>query len=76
MADIEDFVDLRFRLFDGTDIGPNKYDPSTCVASLKEVIVSTWPKGLFLQSSSSNYAYDLDLIIHDVGQTSRMVQRL
>lgn len=44
MTDTEDLVELRFRLFDGTDIGPNKYDPSTCVASLKEVIVSTWPK--------------------------------
>ncbi|WOK92151.1 membrane-anchored ubiquitin-fold protein 3-like [Canna indica] len=40
----EDFVELKFRLSDGTDIGPNKYDPSTTVASLKEFILSGWPQ--------------------------------
>lgn len=37
-------VELKFRLFDGTDIGPNKYDPSTTVASLKETILARWPQ--------------------------------
>jgi hypothetical protein len=33
-------IKVKFRLFDGTDIGPNKYDPNTTVAALKEFIVS------------------------------------
>ncbi|KAJ3695786.1 hypothetical protein LUZ60_001163 [Juncus effusus] len=37
-------AEIRFRLFDGTDIGPNKYDPSTTVSSLKELILSRWPQ--------------------------------
>ncbi|RWV80371.1 hypothetical protein GW17_00058370 [Ensete ventricosum] len=41
----EDLIELKFRLFDGTDIGPNKYDPSTTVASLKEAILARWPQG-------------------------------
>ncbi|XP_073010274.1 membrane-anchored ubiquitin-fold protein 3-like isoform X3 [Typha latifolia] len=43
MAD-EDAIELKFRLFDGSDIGPNKYDPSTTVASLKEIILARWPQ--------------------------------
>lgn len=39
----DDLVELKFRLFDGTDIGPNKYDPSTTVGSLKEIILDRWP---------------------------------
>lgn len=41
----EDWIDLKFRLFDGTDIGPNKFNPSSSVASLKESILSRWPQG-------------------------------
>jgi len=41
----DDLVELKFRLFDGTDIGPNKYDPSTTVGSLKEIILDRWPEG-------------------------------
>ncbi|XP_074579416.1 membrane-anchored ubiquitin-fold protein 3-like [Curcuma longa] len=41
----EDLVELKFRIFDGTDIGPNKYEPSTTVASLKEFILAQWPQG-------------------------------
>uniref|UniRef100_A0A1D1ZF99 Membrane-anchored ubiquitin-fold protein n=1 Tax=Anthurium amnicola TaxID=1678845 RepID=A0A1D1ZF99_9ARAE len=40
----EDMIELKFRLFDGTDIGPSKYDPSTTVASLKEIILARWPQ--------------------------------
>lgn len=40
----EDFIDLKFRLADGTDIGPSKYSPATTVATLKEKIISQWPK--------------------------------
>lgn len=41
----DDSIELKFRLFDGSDIGPDKYDPSTTVASLKEVILARWPQG-------------------------------
>ncbi|XP_078444659.1 membrane-anchored ubiquitin-fold protein 6 precursor [Wolffia australiana] len=41
----EELIELKFRLFDGSDIGPDKYDPSTTVAALKEEIVSRWPQG-------------------------------
>jgi hypothetical protein len=41
----DDFVELKFRLYDGTDIGPNKYTPASTVATLKESILSQWPRG-------------------------------
>ncbi|CAI0457853.1 unnamed protein product [Linum tenue] len=41
----EDFVELKFRLYDGTDIGPFRYSPASTVAVLKERIVAEWPKG-------------------------------
>ncbi|XP_013721816.1 membrane-anchored ubiquitin-fold protein 6 isoform X2 [Brassica napus] len=40
----EDWIELKFRLADGTDIGPSKYSPSMTVSSLKEKIISQWPK--------------------------------
>ncbi|XP_031498661.1 membrane-anchored ubiquitin-fold protein 3-like isoform X2 [Nymphaea colorata] len=40
----EDLVEVKFRLFDGSDIGPNKYSPATSISSLKEIIVNTWPQ--------------------------------
>ncbi|THG08734.1 hypothetical protein TEA_017397 [Camellia sinensis var. sinensis] len=41
----EDLVELKFRLYDGTDIGPFRYSPASTVAMLKERIVAEWPKG-------------------------------
>lgn len=41
----EQLVEVKFRLFDGTDIGPRKYSLSTTVVSLKEKIIAQWPKG-------------------------------
>ena len=41
----EELIELKFRLADGTDIGPNKYNPTTSVGSLKEKILTQWPKG-------------------------------
>lgn len=40
----EDLIEIKFRLADGTDIGPTKYTPSTTVLSLKEKILSQWPQ--------------------------------
>ncbi|KAM7516788.1 hypothetical protein LguiA_006371 [Lonicera macranthoides] len=41
---VEELVELKFRLADGTDIGPSKYTSSTTVGSLKEKILAQWPK--------------------------------
>lgn len=52
---VEELVELKFRLADGSDIGPNKYSSSTTVTSLKEKIIAQWPKGydlLYLYSNS------------------------
>ena len=43
----EDLVEVKFRLYDGSDMGPFKYSPGSTVAQLKEKIVAEWPKGLF-----------------------------
>lgn len=40
----DDLVELKFRLPDGTDIGPSKHSPFATIASLKERIISQWPK--------------------------------
>ncbi|XP_072980997.1 membrane-anchored ubiquitin-fold protein 3-like [Typha angustifolia] len=40
----EDLVELKFRLYDGSDIGPIRYSSSSTVAMLKERIISEWPK--------------------------------
>lgn len=40
----DELIEVKFRLFDGTDIGPNKYHTSTTVGSLKEIILTRWPQ--------------------------------
>lgn len=55
----DDLIELKFRLFDGTDIGPNKYDPSIAVGSLKESILARWPPGKQIAPKTIN---DLKLI--------------
>ncbi|KAF6137950.1 hypothetical protein GIB67_041823 [Kingdonia uniflora] len=42
----EDLVELKFRLYDGSDIGPIRYSSASTVATLKERIVADWPKAL------------------------------
>jgi hypothetical protein len=46
----EDLVDIKFRLYDGSDIGPFRYSSAATVDMLKQRIVSDWPKGSFLYS--------------------------
>lgn len=43
--DGEGLIELKFRLADGSDIGPSKYRPAMTVASLKEKVVAHWPRG-------------------------------
>ncbi|CAA6659995.1 unnamed protein product [Spirodela intermedia] len=40
----EELVELKFRLYDGTDIGPNQYSAASTVGMLKDRIVSEWPR--------------------------------
>ncbi|PON57170.1 Membrane-anchored ubiquitin-fold protein [Parasponia andersonii] len=44
MAEGEELFELKFRMFDGTDIGHSTYAPSTTVATLKQKLVAEWPK--------------------------------
>ncbi|CAN0925027.1 Membrane-anchored ubiquitin-fold protein 4 [Linum grandiflorum] len=55
----EDFVELKFRLYDGTDIGPFRYSPASTVAVLKERIVAEWPKD---KKTAPKGANDIKLI--------------
>ncbi|KAL3526581.1 hypothetical protein ACH5RR_011237 [Cinchona calisaya] len=40
----QDQLDIKFRLIDGSDIGPKSYPAAASVATLKESIVAQWPK--------------------------------
>lgn len=44
----EDLVDIKFRLYDGSDIGPFRYSSASTVDMLKQRIVADWPKGFVL----------------------------
>ncbi|RAL47011.1 hypothetical protein DM860_017052 [Cuscuta australis] len=39
-----DKVDIKFRLVDGSDIGPHQYDSTSTVETLKNKILESWPK--------------------------------
>jgi len=43
----EEVVELKFRLYDGSDIGPFRYSPASTIAMLKDRIFADWPKGFF-----------------------------
>ncbi|KAK4785048.1 hypothetical protein SAY86_001737 [Trapa natans] len=40
----EDLIELKFRLYDGSDIGPFKFSQASTIGMVKERIVSEWPK--------------------------------
>lgn len=44
MAEGEDCIELKFRIFDGTDIAHTTYALSTAVATLKQRLVAEWPQ--------------------------------
>ncbi|CAI9111631.1 OLC1v1011894C2 [Oldenlandia corymbosa var. corymbosa] len=50
----EDLVELKFRLYDGSDIGPFRYSPASTVAMLKERVLSEWPKDKKIAPKSAN----------------------
>ncbi|CAN0906039.1 Membrane-anchored ubiquitin-fold protein 3 [Linum grandiflorum] len=41
----EELVDVKFRLYDGSDIGPFRYAVASTVEMLKQRIMLDWPKG-------------------------------
>ncbi|KAL6961230.1 MYND-type zinc finger protein mub1 [Sarracenia purpurea var. burkii] len=44
MSGVQDELEIKFRLTDGSDIGPKSFPAATSVATLKESILSQWPK--------------------------------
>lgn len=48
MAEVHDQLEIKFRLTDGSDIGPKAFPDATTVAALKETVISEWPRGQFL----------------------------
>jgi hypothetical protein len=45
MPGLQEQLEIKFRLLDGTDIGPNRYSAASTVSTLKETIIAQWPKG-------------------------------
>lgn len=56
----EDLVELKFRLYDGSDIGPFRYSPASTVSMLKERIVAEWPKGQCAQLPVLHLVFNFD----------------
>ncbi|GKU86752.1 hypothetical protein SLEP1_g1236 [Rubroshorea leprosula] len=44
MAEREDSIELKFRIYDGTDIGHGTYPSSMTVSNLKQKLVAEWPQ--------------------------------
>ncbi|XP_041002779.1 membrane-anchored ubiquitin-fold protein 1 [Juglans microcarpa x Juglans regia] len=44
MAAVQNQLEIKFRLTDGSDIGPKSFPVATSVANLKESILAQWPK--------------------------------
>ena len=45
MAGVLDQLEIKFRLTDGSDIGPKTFPAATSVSTLKESVLAQWPKG-------------------------------
>lgn len=52
----EDLIELKFRLYDGSDIGPFRYSPTSTIAMVKERILAEWPKGQGVLFYSSGFS--------------------
>ncbi|KAI7983694.1 Membrane-anchored ubiquitin-fold protein 3 [Camellia lanceoleosa] len=44
MAQGGEHIELKFRIYDGTDIAHSTYAPSTTVTTLKQRLVAEWPQ--------------------------------
>lgn len=59
MAEGKELIELKFRIYDGTDIAHSTYASSMTVATLKQKIVAEWPQDKTVIPKSIN---DLKLI--------------
>ncbi|PIN05375.1 hypothetical protein CDL12_22092 [Handroanthus impetiginosus] len=59
MAEGDERLELKFRIFDGTDIGHGSYSSSTTIATLKQRLLSEWPQDKSVVPKSVN---DMKLI--------------
>ncbi|XP_057769682.1 membrane-anchored ubiquitin-fold protein 2-like isoform X2 [Salvia miltiorrhiza] len=44
MSGAQDQLEIKFRLTDGSDIGPRNFPVATSIATLKENIIAQWPR--------------------------------
>ncbi|KAL6954709.1 MYND-type zinc finger protein mub1 [Sarracenia purpurea var. burkii] len=44
MSGVQDQLEIKFRLIDGSDIGPESFPAATSIARLKESLLAQWPK--------------------------------
>ncbi|KAJ7977502.1 Membrane-anchored ubiquitin-fold protein [Quillaja saponaria] len=54
MAEDEDRIELKFRIYDGTDIAQSSYSSSMTVSTLKQRLVAEWPQGKTVIPKSVN----------------------
>ncbi|XP_010241622.1 PREDICTED: membrane-anchored ubiquitin-fold protein 3-like [Nelumbo nucifera] len=54
MAGGDERVELKFRIFDGTDISHSTYASSTTIATLKDRLVAEWPQDKTIIPKSVN----------------------
>ncbi|XP_041995431.1 membrane-anchored ubiquitin-fold protein 3-like [Salvia splendens] len=54
MAEGVEQLELKFRIFDGTDIGHGSYSSSITVATLKQRLLSEWPQDKSVVPKSVN----------------------
>ncbi|TXG63508.1 hypothetical protein EZV62_010502 [Acer yangbiense] len=59
MAEGQERIELKFRIYDGTDIGHTTYASSNTIAFLKERLITEWPQGKTIAPKSVN---DIKLI--------------
>ncbi|XP_075520561.1 membrane-anchored ubiquitin-fold protein 3-like [Primulina tabacum] len=59
MAEADKRLELKFRIFDGTDIGHGTYSHSITAATLKQRLLSQWPRDKSIVPKSVN---DMKLI--------------
>ncbi|KAL6499138.1 MYND-type zinc finger protein mub1 [Orobanche hederae] len=58
-------VGIKFRLIDGTDIGPKSFGVATTAGNLKDYVMAQWPKGNTSRQDKENgprTAQDIKLI--------------
>lgn len=67
---MQDQFEIKFRLTDGSDIGPKSFPAAASVATLKESILSQWPKGWFFDNILFCSEYCLTIISKPMSSSS------